>query len=272
MSADLPADQRPDIEEDCVEASRAPLLSHLTELRSRLIWSFGALVVAAIACFVFAEDIFNVLVTPFVTAYERYSDGVTPNLIFTAPLEFFFVKLRVALFAGFYIAFPIIAWQLYAFIAPGLYRNEKHVFLPFLLLTPVLFTAGILFVHLLMMPAVMEFSASQQQLGETAAVNIEAQLKVSEYLSLAIALMIAFGLSFQLPVVLSLMGRVGLIGTATLRKGRKYAVVAILAAAAFLTPPDPLSQMMLAIPVYALYEVSIWIVGVFERRAKEETV
>ncbi len=270
MTKDLPADQRPDVIPDEVESSRAPLLDHLNELRSRLMKALIAFVLATIGCFFIAGPIFNILVEPFMEAFRNSGITEDPRLIYTAPLEFFFVKLKIALFAGLFVSFPFMAWQVYAFVAPGLYKNERGAFWPFLVSAPVLFTIGVAFVFYVMMPLVMAFALSQQQAGGLDAVQIEAQIKVSEYLSLSIALMTAFGLSFQLPVVLALMGRAGLVSSDALRKGRKYAIVGILAVAAFATPPDFISQIMLTVPVYGLYEISIWIVSVMERKAAEE--
>ncbi|WOR16321.1 twin-arginine translocase subunit TatC [Hyphomonas sp. FCG-A18] len=270
MTTELPDDQKPDIIEDEVEASRAPLLSHLTELRNRLIWCMAALGVATIACFFIAKPIYNLLVEPLLNEAVLGRGKTDFELIYTAPLEVFFVQLKLALFGGLFLAFPVIAWQLYGFVAPGLYKNERYAFLPFLIAAPILFTIGAVFVYYAMLPLIARFALSFEQLGGEGIAAIVPQIKVSEYLSLVMALMIAFGLSFQLPVILSLLGKVGIIGAETLRKGRKYALVGILAASAFFTPPDMISQIMLTVPVYGLYEASIWIVAMFERKAQEE--
>ena len=267
--SDTPELEAPDISDDDVDSSRAPLLEHLTELRSRLIWSLAALLVATLAAFGFAEQIYNFLLEPFARVAENERDGARLELIYTGPLEFFFAKLKLALFAGVFIAFPIIAYQLYAFVAPGLYKNERGAFLPFLIAAPILFTAGAAFVYYVMMPLVAQFALSQEQI-DTSVANITLLPRVSEYLSLVMALMLAFGISFQLPVILSLLGKVGLISSDTLRKGRKYALVGILAFAAFFTPPDVISQIMLTVPVMFLYEVSIWCVVLMERDAARQ--
>ena len=264
-------DERPDItDDDEMEASRAPLLDHLIELRSRLIWSIVALALGTIGCFFIARTLYNILLGPLVAVAELTRQDANFELIYTAPLEVFFVQLKLALFAGVFVAFPIIGWQMYSFVAPGLYRKEKGAVLPFLIAAPVLFVIGAVFVYFVMLPLISRFALSFEQLGGDGIAAITPQIKVSEYLSLVMALMLAFGLSFQLPVVLSLMGRAGIIGSDTLRSGRKYAVVAILVAAAFFTPPDLISQVMLAVPVYGLYEISIWCVRMMEKKAEEE--
>ena len=271
MSQDMRADERPDITDyDEMESSRAPLLDHLIELRSRLIWSIAALAVATAACFFVARPLYNILLGPLVAVAELERQDANFELIYTAPLEVFFVQLKLALFAGVFVAFPIIGWQIYSFVAPGLYKREKGAVLPFLIAAPVLFVIGAVFVYFVMLPLISRFALSFEQLGGEGVAAITPQIKVSEYLSLVMALMLAFGLSFQLPVILSLLGRAGIIGADTLRSGRKYAVVGILVAAAFFTPPDLISQVMLAVPVYGLYEISIWCVSMMEKKAAEE--
>ncbi|MAK61822.1 MAG: twin-arginine translocase subunit TatC [Ponticaulis sp.] len=259
------------VDDDEVEGSSAPLLEHLTELRARLIWGIASLLVAAIVCFLFAQPIYNFLLRPLVHVAEVSRGDTDFNLIYTGPMEVFFAQLKLSLFAGVFLAFPFIAWQIYAFVAPGLYKNERGAFLPFLVAAPMLFVIGGTFVYLVMLPLIANFSLSFEQAGGNGIAEIESQIRVSEYLSLVMALMLAFGLSFQLPVIVSLLGKADLISSGTLKTGRKYALVGILAFAAFFTPPDIISQIMLAVPVMILYEISIWCVVLIERaRLREE--
>lgn len=253
--------------EDEVEASRAPLIAHLIELRQRLMWSLAGLAVAMTFCFIFAGDIFNILLIP----YERASgDDQQVKLIFTAPQEFFFTKLKIALFGGLCLAFPVIATQIYRFVAPGLYKNERGAFLPYVLATPFLFILGGCVVYFIVMPLAMQFFIGTQQTPEVGGgAVIELLPRVSEYLGLIMTLIFAFGFCFQLPVVLTLMARVGLTSSEGLRNKRKYAVVGVFAVAAFLTPPDLISQIGLALPTLLLYEAAIISVRMVEKKEDE---
>jgi sec-independent protein translocase protein TatC len=263
-------------DDDDIEASRAPLLDHLLELRTRIIWALLAVAVAFAVCFYFALPIYDFLLRPFTVAANMVSQSTdqarVPQLIFTGPMEFFFVKVKLALFGAVIIAFPFIAFQIYRFVAPGLYRNERGAFLPFMVASPALFALGASFVYFIMMPMVMRFALLQEQAPtpDDTRLAITLLTRVSEYLGLITTLILAFGFSFQLPVILSLMGRVGLVSAAALRKGRKFAIVGILAFAAFFTPPDVISQIILGVPVLLLYEISIWSVALIERKRKQE--
>ena len=251
-----------------IDASKAPLIEHLIELRQRLIWSIAAILVMFVVCFYFATDIYNVLTIPYLRAV---GEGHPVEMIFTAPQEWFFTQLKLALFGALFLAFPVVASQIYMFVAPGLYKNERGAFLPFLIATPILFLIGACLVYFLVMPMAMGFFLSQEQLPGEGQVAIQHLAKVSEYLGLIMILIFAFGLVFQLPVVLTLMGRAGLISSEDLKKKRKYAIVGAFAAAAILTPPDPISQIGLALPTLLLYEVSILSVKLVERqRAQRE--
>ena len=258
-------------EVDEVEASSAPLIEHLIELRRRLIWSIAGFFVAFVGCFFVAKHLFNLLVIPFKWSVEWAKLDVSKvELIYTAPQEFFFTQVKLAMFGGLVIAFPLIATQIYRFIAPGLYRNERAAFLPFLIASPVLFLMGAALVYFFFTPMVMWFFLSMQQSGADGQVQISLLPRVSEYLSLIMTLIFSFGLVFQLPVVTSLMARVGLLSSQALREKRKWAIVIAFVVAAVLTPPDPISQISLALPTIVLYEISIWSARLIERKREEE--
>jgi sec-independent protein translocase protein TatC len=251
---------------DDIDASSAPLIEHLIELRQRLLYAVVAIFIFFVACFIFADEIFNLLIVP----YEQAADeAANLRLIFTAPQEYFFVQVKIAFFGALFIAFPVIATQIYKFVAPGLYRNERQAFLPFLIATPVLFLIGACVVYFLIMPLAMDFFMSMQQPGEGSRAAIELLPRVSEYLGLIMTLIFAFGIMFQLPVVITLLSKADLVTVETLKGKRKYAVVLAFIAAAVLTPPDPVSQIGLAVPTLLLYELSILSARFVERRRKE---
>lgn len=258
-------------EKDEIDKSAAPLMEHLIELRRRLMWSIGGFFVAFLFCFFFAKQLFNLLVIPFKWATQWA--GLDPHkveLIYTAPQEFFFTQVKLAMFGGMVIAFPLIATQIYKFIAPGLYKNERSAFLPFLIASPILFLIGASLVYFFFTPMVMWFFLAMQQAGTDDQVQISLLPKVSEYLSLIMTLIFSFGLVFQLPVVTSLMARVGMLSSEALVEKRKWAIVIAFVVAAVLTPPDPISQIGLAIPTIILYEVSIWSARLIERSKERE--
>lgn len=256
-----------------LEESSAPLLDHLIELRSRLIRALIGFFVAFLICFFFARELFILLVIPFQWATEWA--GFNPDqvdLIYTAPQEFFFTQIKIGMFGGMVLAFPLIASQIYKFVAPGLYKNERAAFLPFLIASPILFLLGAALVYFFFTPMVMWFFLSMQQVGPGQEVQISLLPRVSEYLSLIMTLIFAFGLVFQLPVVTTLMARVGLLSSQALVSKRKIMIVAAFVLAAVITPPDPISQIGLALPTILLYEVSIWIVRRIERTREQERI
>jgi sec-independent protein translocase protein TatC len=282
-----------EVDDSEIEGSRAPLMDHLIELRQRLIVSIGALLIGFLAAFVFSQDIYIFLTHPFQVAKGLMAQqhgagkhgpfdmiltlvGVLPmpqteplKMVFFSPLEFFFTKVKVAGIAGLALAFPVIAWQLYRFVAPGLYKRERKAFLPFLIASPVLFIMGAALVYYVMLPFVLWFSLNQQIVGP--GLSVELQARVDDYLKLATTLILAFGLCFQLPVVLALLGMAGIVSSGALKSGRRYAIVGVFALAAVVTPPDPISMISLAVPICLLYEASIWVVRLIERkRSKEE--
>jgi sec-independent protein translocase protein TatC len=245
-----------------IESTKAPLIEHLIELRRRLLWSLLAIFIAFLVCFWFAKPIYNLLLFPY-----RLAAGTDApiEMIYTAPQEFFFTQVKLAVFGAIFIAFPVIASQIYMFVAPGLYRNERKAFLPYLVATPILFLLGGALVYFVAMPLAMKFFLSMQQTGDTQ-VQIHLTAKVSEYLSLIMALILGFGICFQLPVLLTLLARAGLITADGLKRYRRHAILGVFVVAAVLTPPDPISQISLAIPTILLYELSIFAVRLVEKK------
>jgi sec-independent protein translocase protein TatC len=247
--------------------SEGGFISHLAELRKRLIQSFIFLIIFFVGCYFFAEYIYGFLVEPYAKAVKN--DGLERRLIFTALQETFLTYLKVSFFAAFFITCPFILMQIWKFIAPGLYKHEKIAIVPYLILTPILFFLGGMLVYYLIMPLAIKFFLSFESSGLTTGLPIQLEAKVNEYLSLVMKLIFAFGISFQLPIVLSLLARIGIVDSHFLRERRKYVVVIIFTFAALLTPPDPITQIGLAIPLLILYELSIFSVNIIEKKNKD---
>jgi sec-independent protein translocase protein TatC len=252
---------------DQIDASKAPLLDHLIELRQRLVWCVVTLLVAFVVCFYFSEQIFSILVRPLTGAFAA-GDG-EGRLIFTKLYEAFFVQMKVAMFAGFFVSFPIIANQLWAFVAPGLYAREKRAFLPFLIATPILFSIGASLAYFIVMPTAFRFFLNFE--GETGGLTMEALPAAGDYLSLVMQFILAFGICFLLPVLLLLLNKAGLVSRTTLSSLRRYIIVGTFALSAILTPPDIISQVMLALPLLLLFEISLGIMWFTDRRKAKET-
>ncbi|MDA7763797.1 twin-arginine translocase subunit TatC [Pelagibacterales bacterium] len=251
------------LDKNVLSENKQPLLVHLVELRSRLIKTMIMIMILFVIFYFFADSIYNFLVQPYADAVEGEEGR---RLIFTALHETFFTYIKVALFASLFISLPFLLIQLWIFVAPGLYKNEKSVVVPYLLATPILFILGSALVYYLIMPLAIKFFLSFESIGGNGALPIQLEAKVNEYLSLIMRLILAFGLCFQLPVALTLLARVGFVSSESLRKNRKYVIVGVFAVAAILTPPDPISQIGLGIPILLLYELSIIAVSFIEKR------
>lgn len=252
-----------EVELQQMEATSAPLIDHLTELRRRLIICVTAIVIAFVMSFIVSRQLFNFLVLPFVEVAPDAS-------LYFKPLGFFFTQVRLSIFSAVALAFPVVAYQIYQFVAPGLYKRERNAIIPFIGAMPVLFSLGAALVYYLMIPFVMRFAVGfEANAGADAPANYELLTDVGDYLTLVMTLIMAFGFAFQLPVMLTLFARAGLMTQAMLKKARKFAIVGIFAIAAFLTPPDPISQIILALTIMALYEVSVFTVGLAEKKVNE---
>ncbi len=251
--------------QDEIDASRAPLIEHLTELRTRLIYSLMAFFGMFVVCFFFAKPIYNVLVWPFV----RVVGADKAKLIATHFLEQLYTNIKLALFGAAFLSFPVVAVQIYKFVAPGLYKHERGAFVPYLIATPVLFFMGTLVVYFVVLPLLIQFSLDiTPQVGGDGKATIELLPKVSEYLSLVMTLILGFGICFQLPVIMTLLARAGIFGSSGMRSARRYAIVGIAGASAVLSPPDPFSMLAMMLPTILLYEASIWIVDRVEKADK----
>ncbi|WP_417494496.1 twin-arginine translocase subunit TatC [Maricaulis sp.] len=262
-----------EIEHDEVESSRAPLMDHLIELRQRLLLVIAFLTAGFIGCFLISGLLYEWLLAPYSQAASLVRGVPVEELDLTAnffaPLEFFFVKLKLSLVGAIMVTFPVIAWQVYGFVQPGLYKNERGAFAPFLALSPILFAAGVSFVYFLVLPMVMRFSLGQEQASAGPGISIELLLNVSDYMNLITTLMLVFGISFQMPILMMLLAKAGIINSKQMLGSWRFAVVGIALFAAFVTPPDPISQIMLGSALLLLFFISVGLMRWMEPKSTE---
>jgi sec-independent protein translocase protein TatC len=253
-----------------IDETKRPLLEHLIELRKRLVWSLVALIICVVAAYAVSRDLFWFLQVPLYDAFQRagYADA---RMIFTNPIEFFWTRIKLSLAVGLCVSFPFVGYQLWLFVAPGLYRREKLAALPFLVIGPLLFLLGASVVYYVFYPIALDFFLGFQEQAEPGALAIELETRVSEYYALLLTFVLAFGAAFQMPLIITLLARIGFVSADQLKGARKYAIVGAFVIAAVITPPDPFSQIGLALPLILLYEISIWCARIVERkRAKAE--
>jgi sec-independent protein translocase protein TatC len=262
-----------DADEEAIESTRAPLLDHLSELRDRLLWSVGSVVIGFAICFGFWQHILTALLLPYQDAVEAVKGAVALQkemaLQTTGPLETFTTRIKVALFGGIMVAFPMISFQLYRFVAPGLYSHEKKAFTPFLLLAPILFILGAAMAYFIVMPMVMQFSLRQDLAAGVGKVSVVYQGRLTEYVGMITTLILGFGGCFQLPVVQLLLGRAGIVDSETWLSNGRYAIFGIFVVAAIVTPPDVISQLALAVPLIVLYYLGAWMVKLGEPKGEK---